>query len=134
MTNHTHLRSSQFSLRRGVLSALLLLIPSARVWADVAGGMGQYQNPVGWIQDIPGFLIAVVDMAFLIIMPIVVCCIIYAGFLFLTAGDNESQLSRAKVAFLWGLVGASVALGAKVLSAVIQSTILDVQGAGGPQP
>ncbi len=97
---------------------------------------GKYENPIALqlggqeITSIPQFLLALVDMAFLIAMPIIVVFLVYSGFLFLTAGDNESNTTKAKKVFLWCLVGATIAIGAKVLAAVIQATITDVGAVG----
>jgi len=52
--------------------------------------------------------------------------IIYGGFLFVKSGDNESELTKAKNVFWWTLVGALVLLGAKAISAAIQSTIFSL--------
>lgn len=83
-----------------------------------------YINPVTVCSDIPTCLLALVDLVFLIGVPIVVVFIVYAGFLFVTAGDNEAQISRAKMTFLWTIVGAGVLLGAKALAAAIGATVL----------
>lgn len=94
---------------------------------------GLYDNPIkltgasgGQIQTIPEFLLALVDMVFLFGMPIIVIFIIYAGFLFVTAGDNESQISKAKTTITWTLIGAAVLIGAKVIAMAIETTVLNL--------
>ena len=47
----------------------------------------------------------------------------YAGFLFVTANGNESQLTQAKNALLWSVVGGVIALGARLILEVIQGTV-----------
>jgi hypothetical protein len=120
---------------RGLYKSILLSSPLLPfiAFAQTPPAQPFYQNPITYtgsdgkaIHNIPQFLLAMVDLAFLVIMPIIVIFIIYAGFLFLTAGDNESKVSTAKKALLWALVGAAVALGAKVISMAIEATILEI--------
>jgi hypothetical protein len=87
-----------------------------------------YENPIkyGGITTIPELLLALVDLVFLIGVPIIVICIIYAGFLFVSAGDNESQIAKAKMVFMWTVIGALVLLGAKAIAMAIQETVLSL--------
>jgi len=48
---------------------------------------------------------------------------IYAGFLFVTAGDDVGQIKTAKHAFVWGIVGISLALLAFVIPWIIFSIL-----------
>lgn len=86
-----------------------------------------YMNPIsylsGSVDTVPKFLLALVDLIFLIAVPIIVICIIYGGFLFVMAGDNESQITKARTVILWTIIGAGVLLGAKALELAVQSTI-----------
>src|SRR3989338_1851967 len=95
----------------------------------IAQGASFYDNPIkyGGIQTIPDLLLALVDLVFLIGVPIVVIFIIYGGFLFVKSGDNESELAKAKNVMTWTLVGALVLLGAKAISLAIQGTITSLQ-------
>lgn len=109
-------------------TAILLLFG---IFAFVYAQTGLYENPItltgasgGKIQTIPEFLLALVDIVFLFGMPIIVLFIIYAGFLFVTAGDNESQISKARTTILWTLIGAAVLIGAKVIAMAIKTTVL----------
>ncbi len=106
-----------------IISTLALIATTQVVFA------GTYVNPVtyGGVSTIPEFLLALVDLIFLIAVPIIVIFIIYSGFLFVTAGDNESQIAKARFVFMWTIIGALVLLGAKALSAAIQATILELQ-------
>lgn len=54
---------------------------------------------------------------------VVVVMLIYAGFLFVTAGGNEAQLKRARSNFLWVVVGTAILLGAWVIAKVIENTV-----------
>ena len=95
--------------------------------ADIAFAVvSKYEFPLSnaTVTTIPDFLILLVDLVFLIAVPLIVIFIIYAGFLFVTAGDNESQIAKARMVFLWTVVGAAVVLGAKAISKMISDTIL----------
>ena len=89
---------------------------------------GIYVNPItyGGITTVPEFLLALVDLVFLIAVPIIVIFIIYSGFLFVTAGDNESQIAKARFVFMWTIIGALILLGAKAIAAAIQATVLSL--------
>ncbi len=94
------------------------------IFSDIAVA-STYTNPITYasINNIPDLLFALVDLIYLIAIPIIVMCIIYGGFLFVTAGDNESKIAKARTVVLWTIIGAAVLLGAKAISFAIQSTI-----------
>ncbi len=52
----------------------------------------------------------IVDAITPIAISIAVIMIIYAGFLFMTAGGNEDKISTARKALIWSLVGLAVIL------------------------
>ncbi len=54
--------------------------------------------------------------------------IIYAGFLYVTAGGNETQIKKAHDALLYGVIGAAILLGAWVISNAIAATIRQLGG------
>jgi len=107
------------------VSSLTLLFGGS---ALTAHALTSYQNPItyGGITTIPELLLALVDLVFLIGVPIIVIFIIYSGFLFVSAGDNEAQVGKAKTVFTWTVIGALVLLGAKAISAAIQATVLSL--------
>ncbi len=83
---------------------------------------GQICNPLK-ATDIITFLTQIIDVLLIFAVPIIVFFIIYAGFLFVTAKGNESQVSTAKSALTWAVVGGVIALGAKLIITVIEGTI-----------
>lgn len=105
------------------LSSLGLLLPVL-----VAHAQSTYPNPItyGGITNIPDLLLAIVDLIFLIGVPIVVVAIIYSGFLFVTSGDNESKSSKARLVFTWTMIGALILFGAKAIAMAIQTTVLSL--------
>ena len=49
--------------------------------------------------------------------------VMYAGFMYVTAGGDPGKIKKAHDALLWTVVGAAILLGAWVISQAIQSTI-----------
>lgn len=86
----------------------------------------QIRNPLQF-QTIQDFFSAIIRTIITISIPIIVLLVIYAGFLFVTAGGNESQLTKAKVTILWTLVGAMVILGAFVILNVVTGTVESIR-------
>jgi flagellar biosynthesis protein FlhB len=82
----------------------------------------QLCNPLK-AETIIEFIVAVIDVLLIFAVPIIVLFIMYAGFLFVTARGNEAQISKAKSALLWAVVGGVIALAAKLIIEVITGTI-----------
>lgn len=87
-----------------------------------AGNQFQLQNPLSssTIQD---FMIKILDAVVLILTPVVVIMLLWAGFLFVTAQGNPEKLKKAKNALLYTLIGAAIVLGAKGFALAIGTTI-----------
>lgn len=97
-----------------------------------AGGLGQpppvkidieIKNP--FKQDtIKGLIETIVnDILIPIGAVIAVMMIMYAGFLYVTAGGNEAKITKAHQALLWAVIGAAILLGAWVIEKAISATI-----------
>lgn len=71
------------------------------------------------LQDFINLLIQIIQ---LVGIPMLAMAIIYAGFLLMTAGDNEQQRTKGKMWVVWVLVGATIVLGARVISDMIYGT------------
>ncbi len=106
-----------------ILTGIIFVLPSLALAAPAT-----YNNPItyGGIQTIPELLLALVDLVFLIGIPIIVVFIIYSGFLFVTGGDNEQQVKKARFVFMWTMIGALVLLGAKAIALAIKNTVLSL--------
>lgn len=55
-------------------------------------------------------------------IPLLVVAIIYSGYLLLSAGENEADVTKAKTWIFWTLVGAAIILGAQVIADLVFST------------
>ena len=69
------------------------------------------------------FLARIIDILLIFALPIIVFFIIFAGFKFVTAHGNESEITVAKTALTWAVVGGVIILGARLIITVIQGTI-----------
>ena len=54
-----------------------------------------------------------------IALPIAAIFIIYSGFLFVTAGGNQSKVDAAKTTFYWTIIGTAIVVGAWALASAI---------------
>lgn len=89
---------------------------------SVNGGSMSLTNPLK-ATTISGFLLAVIDVILVFALPLIVLYIMYAGFLYVTARGEPGQITTARSALLWAIVGGVIVLGAKLIVSVIQGTI-----------
>lgn len=86
------------------------------------GDTGKLSNPLQ-SQSIEEFILKIIDVLLVFATPIIMLYIMYAGYLFVTARGDSGQISTARSALLWAVVGGVIVLGARVIIAVIQGTI-----------
>ena len=82
----------------------------------------QITNPIN-APDLSTLLNDIIDIIILLATPVIVVFVIYAGFLFVTAGGNEAKITSAKKILFWSLVGALILLGARVIATTVQGTV-----------
>ncbi len=119
------------SFKKFLISAYLFIFPMLCLAANggtnpgsgSSGSSGGLKNPLQDINSISGLLSAILDIVSQIMAPIIVLAIIYTGFLFVKAQGKDEELTKAKQALLWTVIGAIVVLGATVLSSAIEGTI-----------
>lgn len=89
---------------------------------------GKIANPLGdkGPQNLSDFIKAVVQIVLVVGIPILALAIIYAGFLFVKAQGNPEELTKAKHALLYTVIGGALLLGAFVIANAIQSTVNDI--------
>ena len=78
-------------------------------------------NPLGNTTSFAVIMEKLADIAIKIGLPLVVIFMIYAGFLFVSAGGNEDKITAAKTTFFWAIVGALLIIGSKALAIAIQN-------------
>lgn len=85
----------------------------------------QIGNPIE-ADDLGTLLENIIDILIVIAVPIIVLAIIYAGFLFVTAGGNEAKLTSAKKILFWAIVGGVILIGARAIAEVVQGTVDEI--------
>lgn len=65
----------------------------------------------------------ILEVIMIFAVPLIVFMIIYAGFMYVTARGNPSQVSKAHNALLYAVVGGVLILGSWVILEVIQGTV-----------
>jgi hypothetical protein len=104
----------------------LLVLPVISFAAEVTGEpcttSGRICNPLHQ-STLAGLLKTIVVDGIKIGTPIIVLAIIYCGFLFVSARGNPEELTKAKSALLYTLIGAGILFGAWGIAEMISSTV-----------
>ncbi len=107
-----------------VTAILALLSVTQAVFAASTLGINvALENPLGSTTTLYAFIQKILELAVLIGTPVAVLFIIYAGFLFVSAQGKDEQITKAKNAFLWAVVGAGIILLAQVIATALEGTI-----------
>ncbi len=88
-----------------------------------ATGTTPITNPIGKITTIQEFLRVLVTAAIKLGIPVVALAIIYTGFLFVKAQGAPEELTKAKEALLYTLIGAGILLGAWAITQMVFDTV-----------
>ena len=83
----------------------------------------QVPNPLGSTGDLNTLIANILRAVVLLLTPVVTIMLLYSGFLFVTARGNAEELTKAKQALLYTLIGAAIVLGAQGLELVVQNTV-----------
>ena len=89
-------------------------------------GNGVNGGPLTGPSTIPEFLALVLQGLSLLLIPLVVLFIIYAGYLFVTAQGEEGKIQKAKTALWYTIIGAAVILGAQIMADILSDTLTDL--------
>lgn len=87
---------------------------------------GKLCNPLRGVSTIQDFIRIVLEGALKIGIPIIALAIIYSGFLFVKARGNPEEITKAKDALLYTLIGAGVLLGAWAIAKLIADTVFSL--------
>ncbi len=106
----------------GIINAVLTL-PSLVKSAGVGETPGTtLTNPLT-AQSFSDLVASIAKLAAEIGIPIAAIFIIYSGLLFVTARGSEEQLKKAKINFMWAMIGTAILLGAWVIADAISTTV-----------
>ena len=87
-----------------------------------ANGVIRIENPLE-TEDFEVIIGKIIDFIFKIAIPIVPLMMIYAGFLFVTAGGSTQKIDQAKNIIIWTIVGLAIVLLAKGFLAIIEQLL-----------
>lgn len=108
-----------------IVFVLFSAIPNISLAAQPGGSnVGGITNPLGPNgKDLPTFMASLLRVAFLIGTMVAVFFIIYAGFLYVTAGGDPGKIKTAHSTLLYAAIGTAILLGAQVIADVIKNTV-----------
>jgi len=89
-------------------------------------GSGKITNPLNSTEELLPFLTSIITAALKLGAVLAVVAIIYAGFLFVTAGGDEGKIKTAKNTILYTVIGIIILLGAQTIALVITNTVKSV--------
>jgi hypothetical protein len=85
------------------------------------------KNPLSSDMDtIPKFIEAIIHIVLIVGIPILVLAVIYAGFLYVKAQGNPSELEVAHRTLLYTVIGGALLLGAFVIANAIGQTVQEI--------
>ncbi len=90
-----------------------------------SGTTGTLQNPLQF-DTLPELLHAILAAVVELGTIVLGIMLVYVGFLFVSARGNPEEISKARSALIWTLIGGLILLGAEAISLVIQSTVASI--------
>lgn len=116
------------TIRRTSLVASASLAASAAPLLARAEAAVSFTNPFRVGTSLYQFIVTVIDN---IILPvgavIVVIFLIFAGFQFVMARGNPTEIAKARSNFIWVVVGSSILLGAWLIARIVQNTVMNIR-------
>lgn len=110
------------------LAILLLLVIFSPLLASVSYAEPKLANPLKY-NDIKTVLLFFLDNVIIRIGTIIaIMWLIYAGYLFVSAGGDTGKIKEAKTHFFNVIIGIAILLGAKAIALVVKNTITVVGG------
>ncbi len=105
-----------------LLSSAIILLPSLVLAQNPRSIPTRLENPlsVGSIQDL---LVAILNIVMILMIPVIVFFIIYAGFLYVTARGNAEQIKQATRALTYAIIGAILVVGAFAIAEIVRATV-----------
>lgn len=117
-------------------SLLILLLTGVVLfgilWTGNYASALELPNPLR-CRDIPCLLRAIADFLLLVAIPILTIMVLWAGFLYLTAGGDPQRVQAAHKALLWAVIGFAIVLINWGIANIIEE-ILGGGNGGGPGP
>ena len=98
------------------------------VAADETPGAPEIQtvtldNPLKNVSSIEALLVAILNIVEILMIPVIVFFIILAGFKYVTARGNTTEVEEATRALTYAIIGGVLVLAAVAISKIIQTTV-----------
>jgi hypothetical protein len=124
-----HMNFIKKNWHRLVLLTCVLFLSAPTLYAQTPPAStcnppGTICNPIPKIGSIPILIQTILTGAIKIGIPVLALAIIYCGFLFVKAQGKPEELTKAKDALMWTLIGAAVLLGSLAIATMISNTVL----------
>lgn len=116
------LLSCSFFLLVGTVVSFPVMVsaaPATPVMEEV-----QLTNPLNNIGTIDDLLVAILNILVILMIPIIIFFIILAGFKYVTARGNASQVEEATRALMYAIIGGVLVIGASAISVIIKNVVL----------
>jgi type III secretory pathway component EscU len=101
---------------------LLSLIAIAPIQVYAQGVSIRLENPLS-VKSIQDLLVAILNIVMILMIPVIVFFIIYAGFLYVTARGNAEQVKQATRALTYAIIGGVLVVGAFAIAEIIKATV-----------
>ena len=98
--------------------------------AGQPSGNTTLKNPLGAGTSLNALLADILQFVVRIGSIVVILMLVYVGFLFVVARGNPGEISKARNALLWTIIGALVLLGAEAIAQGIQATVQALSSGG----
>jgi len=109
-----------------VVATLVLSFPFiTRATSDSTGPGNipiKLENPLV-VNSLNDLLVAILNIVMVLMVPVIVFFIIYAGFLYVTARGNAEQVKSATRALTYAIIGAILIIGAFAIAQIIKATV-----------
>ena len=87
---------------------------------------GQIVNPLSGSTTLDVLIANILQNALKIGIPLIALAIIYCGFLFVSAQGKPEELTKARDALIYTLIGAAILLGSYALALLIKNTVVSL--------
>lgn len=100
------------------VASIVLLLPRL----SLAALQFAFENPLKFT-SVEELLLAILNIVIVIAVPIVILFIIYAGFLYVTAKGNATQVQDATRALTYAVIGGVLIIGAVAIAQIIANLV-----------
>ncbi len=110
--------------KNGLATITLFLLSFVSVSAQ-GGPVAQpvkLENPLKF-DNFEDFLTAILEVIIILATPIVIFFIIYAGYLYVTARGNASQIEQATRALTYAIIGGVLIIGAVAIAEIVKNLV-----------